>query len=374
MVRRINELSEEQRATFPEWRDRWLAKGLQVGPLTTDEWSLVDAAAREVAAFSNLPTPLIIHARSPLAGAIAAPVALQVAAAGVGAGVWAGVGAGVEAGVGAGVRAGVGAGVEAGVRAGVRDGVRDGVREILADYPEELHQPILVGLRRAQSEWVPAWRGGNLWAGDYAWVGWFRTVGDLELDGDSWARYDADLRLATAGPQAWYRAGDHCVVAISDRPVQITRDPLGRSHSETGPAAVWADGWQFHTWHGVAVPPDFYGWDVTRALAEKNTEVRRCAIERLGWDAVTNQMRLVATADDPGNPGQVLALYDLGSLRGLYDADARILLVSNASLDKGGHRRRFGLPVPGHHTDPVAAAAELFNVPLSTYQQLNRAC
>jgi hypothetical protein len=237
-----------------------------------------------------------------------------------------------------------------------------------------MHGPILAGLRRAAREVWSSFRGGNLWAGDYAWIQWFRTVGHLELAGDLWDRHDADVRLAAAGPQFWYRAGDRCVVAVSDRPVQISRDPLGRSHSDTGPAASWADGWRFNTWHGTTVPPDFYGWDVARALAEKNSEVRRCAIERLGWDTVTDRMRLVATADDPGNPSQVLALYDLDTLAGLYDADARILLVSNASLDKGGHRRRFGLPVPGHHTDPVAAAAELFNVPAHTYRQLARAC
>ncbi len=213
-----------------------------------------------------------------------------------------------------------------------------------------------------------------MWAADYAWAEWFREVGQLELAGDLWDRHDADVRLTVAGPQAWYRVGNRCIVAISDRPLQISRDPLGRSHGNTGPAASWADGWQFNTWHGTAVPPDFYSWDVKRALAEKNAEVRRCAIEYLGWDTVTDRMRLIASCDDPGNPGQVLSLYDPAGLGRLYDEPALILLCSNASLDKGGHRRRFGLPVEAHHTDPVAAAASLFNIDPTLYRGLARAC
>jgi hypothetical protein len=160
---------------------------------------------------------------------------------------------------------------------------------------------------------------------------------------------------------------------VSELPTVINRDPLGQLHCEDGPAIAWA-GMSLNYWHGTHVPDDFFGWDVQRALKESNSEVRRCAIEYLGWDTVTDRMRLIATTDDPGNPGQQLALYDLGELRSLYEADARILLVSNASLDPGGTRRRYGLPVEGHHTDPVAAAASLFDVSTDTYKQLARAC
>ena len=161
---------------------------------------------------------------------------------------------------------------------------------------------------------------------------------------------------------------------LTDRPTAIRRDPLGRLHADQRPALEWADGYALHSWHGQTVPADFWKWDVTRALQETNTELRRCGIERIGWDAVTDRMQLVATCDDPGNPGQRLALYDPSRLGDLYDQPARILLVSNASLDKGGHRRRFGLPVEAHHHDPVAAAASLFDIPTETYRSLNRAC
>ena len=161
---------------------------------------------------------------------------------------------------------------------------------------------------------------------------------------------------------------------LTDRPTLIDRDEQGNLHGESGPALTYADGYVCHFWHGTAVPPDFYEWDITRVLQERNAEVRRCGVERIGWDAVIDRLELVAEAPDPGNTPHTLRLYDMGAeFADLYESPARILVCQNASLDRGGHRRTFGLPVPAHHTDPVSAAAELFGVPVAAYRALERA-
>ena len=59
---------------------------------------------------------------------------------------------------------------------------------------------------------------------------------------------------------------------------------------------------------------------------------------------------------DPGNPGQELALYDVPE-RIYGDADVRVLLCTNGTVERDGTRRRFGLTVPADITDPIAAAA-----------------
>ena len=343
MVARIESLTDEHRATFPAWEAKWLEHGLRTGPLTEAEWDRVAEAALRTAEFSGLPRPLLIRCGSPLAAAIAAPVAAFVAA-----------------------TVARRSGVESGVWSGVESGVGSG-------YAEWLHEPIAQGLRHAASTWAGAWIGGNLWSGELAFLSWFRDHGHLDLAGDLWDRLAAYEGICGAGPSFWHRFGDITVAAFSDRPTEIHRDPQGNSHRDDGPAIVYADGWTLNLWHGVSVPDDFFAWDLDRALAEDNAEVRRCAIERIGWEQVTDRLTLVAAAPDPGNPGHDIALYDLPAELQLYDDRARLLVVHNASLDKGGHRRTFGLPVPASHADPIAAAADLFGIPAAAYAATARA-
>ena len=171
----------------------------------------------------------------------------------------------------------------------------------------------------------------------------------------------------------------HGAVVLTDRPTALHRDPQGRLHADGGPALAYADGYGGHWWHGVGVPADLVtgdGWQPDRILRERNTEIRRCAIEKRGWDRFVHDAGLtrVASAADPGNPGHNLDLYDLPrGMSDLYDEPARILLVANASLDRDGTRRRFGLPVPADISDPLTAAAALFDVSPVEYAALARA-
>ena len=113
-----------------------------------------------------------------------------------------------------------------------------------------------------------------------------------------------------------------------------------RLHHSDRAAVRFGDGAQVHVLHGTVVPE----WvvlnpTVQQIHAEPNVEVRRCAIERLGWDAYVEQagLDLVATALDPGNSGSDLCLYDMPR-RG-WDAPPRVLLVVNGSLEPDGLRR-----------------------------------
>ena len=160
-------------------------------------------------------------------------------------------------------------------------------------------------------------------------------------------------------------------VVLTDRPRILRIDPQGRLHADGGPAIAYADGYALHAWHGPRVPADFWEWSLNRALSERNAEVRRCAIERVGWDKVTGRLTLVATAPDPGNAPHTLDLYYLpAEWADLYDDESRLLLCTNGTVERDGTRRRFGLPVPVHHDDPIAAAADLYDMPVEAYRRL----
>jgi hypothetical protein len=172
---------------------------------------------------------------------------------------------------------------------------------------------------------------------------------------------------SSCGP--WWPDDDLCVV--SERPEMLAAEDAGdrgrvRLHCADGPAVRYGDGWELFFWHGTQVP----GWVITDPTAEAidretNVEVRRCAIERLGWPAYVEEagMKLLARAPDPGNHGFELMLYDL-------PGDQRVLVAVNGSVERDGTRRRYGLTVPRYLADPVDAAAWTYGLTGTQYSQL----
>ncbi|GIH93948.1 DUF6745 domain-containing protein [Planobispora siamensis] len=169
----------------------------------------------------------------------------------------------------------------------------------------------------------------------------------------------------------WWPREDVCVV--SERPAEVRTEPRGedgevRLHCADGPAVRYADGWDVHAWHGTPVP----AWVITdpsirRIEQEANVEVRRCAIEHIGWEAYIEGagLRPVASAPDPGNPGSELRLFTVR--RG-----SRVLLAVNGSLERDGRRRRYGLIVPDFLDDPIAAAGWTYGLSAEQYSLLVR--
>ncbi|MEU8305231.1 DUF6745 domain-containing protein [Actinomadura sp. NPDC048955] len=173
----------------------------------------------------------------------------------------------------------------------------------------------------------------------------------------------------------WPREG---VCVVSERPVEVHTEVSGddgevRLHRSDGPALRYADGWDVHAWHGTRVP----AWvvddpSVERIAREANVEVRRCAVENIGWGEYIERagLRPVAAAPDPGNPGSELRLYETGLEE--TPQQARILLAVNGSVERDGSRRRYGLAVPGVFDDPLAAAGWTYGLSAEQYARLVR--
>jgi hypothetical protein len=181
-----------------------------------------------------------------------------------------------------------------------------------------------------------------------------------------------DLWAAVARSCGWWWPRE-AVCVISERPVAVRTEVWGdggevRLHGADGPAIRYADGWDVYAWHGTRVP----SWVVTdpsaqRIAREANIEVRRCAIERIGWGSYIDQagLRLVASAPDPGNAGSELRLYDMRR-------ETRVLLAINGSVERDGRRRQYGLTVPGSFDDPIAAAGWTYGLSAEQYSLLVR--
>ncbi|MEU8355808.1 DUF6745 domain-containing protein [Nonomuraea sp. NPDC048882] len=241
-------------------------------------------------------------------------------------------------------------------------------QEVFFPLQRSISSCLIPPLRRAHS-WGPPGRMRWEQAQYVSWLARYdalRRIAGLALD----ARFEV---WATAlGSSHWWWPDRH-VCVVSERPVDLRTEVIGdddevRLHHARGPAVRYADGWTVHAWHGTQVP----SWVIENPTAERiadevNVEVRRCAIEHLGWGAYIEQagLRLVSGAPDPGNPGSELRLYDVR--RG-----TRVLLAVNGSVERDGHRRRYGLTVPAYLNDPIEAAGWTYGLSGEQYATLLR--
>lgn len=218
-------------------------------------------------------------------------------------------------------------------------------------------------------------RAGLRWGGQHEahWVALYdlhRLAGGVRFDPDDALELDLWATLARSCGWWWPRDG---VCVVAERPLVLrterVEDPYGlvRLHHGTGPAVAFPDGWTVHAWHGTRVP----SWVIDaptaeRIMAERNVEVRRCALEHLGWPAFVAGagLALLGSAVDPGNPGCELRLYD-GSA-------TRLLLVVNGSVERDGTRRHYGLRVPAEIDHPLDAAGWTYGLSGAQYAQLRR--
>lgn len=224
---------------------------------------------------------------------------------------------------------------------------------------------------------VIAFRGQH----DASWVGYYDTRRRAGFGGYASADLsELGVWAALARSAGWWWPGEGlCVMA--ERPLAVHAEPLAgshhgelRLHRADGPAIVFADGFGVNVLHGTPVPEwVLSGPTVDLIRAEPNIEVRRSAIERLGWDAYIQDagMTLVASCPDPGNPGAELGLYDDVPGPG-WGAPGRLLVVTNGTPEPDGQRRRYGINVPANLDNPVDAAAWTYGLPGEVYATLAR--
>ncbi|SLH38278.1 17 kDa surface antigen family protein [Mycobacteroides abscessus subsp. massiliense] len=179
-------------------------------------------------------------------------------------------------------------------------------------------------------------------------------------------RWAALHAAATGGPWWAYRT----FAVICDRPTLVRPN-----HASSRPFMQWADGWRVYRHRGIAVPR----WVVTSptvkdALAEDNTEIRRLALEQIGWPRVFEELGEppLDRCSDPGNPGAELLLYKLPGAINPFARAACVLVMTNGSPDRDGDKRIYGETVPPHMQTALEAAAWQYGLPVEVYAKLAR--
>ncbi|MER6004832.1 DUF6745 domain-containing protein [Nonomuraea angiospora] len=206
------------------------------------------------------------------------------------------------------------------------------------------------------------------------------TVAPLDEDGPWQGAAEQDP--ARSAPSGWWWWPFLDFVMLCPRPAELHLEQVGegaravhRPHRADGPTAGWSDGFGVYFWHGTHVPRAVIDDTLTtdEILRETNAEIRRCAIERRGWDRFIIEAGLEQigpAVPDPGNPGQTLTLHDVPE--DIYTTHVRVLLCTNGTVERDGTRRRFGLTVPADCSDPIQAAAWTYGLTPAQYAGAQR--
>ncbi|MDI9951948.1 MULTISPECIES: DUF6745 domain-containing protein [unclassified Rhodococcus (in: high G+C Gram-positive bacteria)] len=254
-------------------------------------------------------------------------------------------------------------------------------RIIRATVWDSLHTTLFDGVAAAIRTLLTPAVLGVTWYGQQeahrvAYYDTYRRLGLAEFHPNDNTLLDASIAL-TGATGWWWAFGDICVMA--ERPTTLHAEPIpGRVHNEhrlhhsDDPALEFQDGRAVFVQHGTIVP-DWVVRDPTaeRIARERNVEIRRCAIERIGWDNYIEAagLALVDQADDPGNAGRTLRLY---ATPDGWGRSGRILLAVNGSSERDGHRRQYGLHVPRWISSALDAAGWTYGLGGADYARLVR--
>lgn len=320
---KLAELSPEQEALLPVVRDEWLTHGFSTAP--ADRRAAEEGMRAAYREAKLAPPPIVVWLDSPLRGAFGAWWLSEILTT-------------IDQ-----------------VRGQVRGQVGDQVRGQVWDQ-------VRGQVNRA------------FWGQHETWLSFFDyfrraapgIVGPERLTG-------LTVVARSAGWCWLFRGG----VIFIERPTELHRDAQGRLHNEHAMAIRYPDDWGFWAIHGVRVPREIVESPETLTpssiMAISNAEVRRVAIERFGWDRFIPEagLTLIDEQPDPANHPYTIALYETPER--LLGFRARVLLCTNASPERSGERRRFGLTVPSHIDNAIAAAAWTFDVTADQYREMERA-
>ncbi|MEV6344816.1 DUF6745 domain-containing protein [Actinoplanes sp. NPDC051851] len=172
--------------------------------------------------------------------------------------------------------------------------------------------------------------------------------------------------LATvARHTGWWWANER-VAVVTERPVTLARDNVGRLHRGEGAAMEFADGYGLWAWRGMPIPVELAAelpsLTVSRIRREKNAEIRRVMLEHFGYE------RYLREAD-----ARTMHTDETGTLWYLsLDGDEPLVMVEvvNATPEPDGTSRVYWLRVPPRTRTAREGVAWTFGLTAEEYQPL----
>lgn len=333
--KKIEELTEEQKAMFPVWVDKYTKIGLSCEPADKER---AERGIRSHYTVAELEQPrVIVWAAHPMVTVAAGPIASEVLDV---------------------IRDRQTTYPQERLHALIQEAVVDNFGsevEVVVDavlqgmgYTPDAEAPLEITVDKLREGIRNNWHqvlGGAWWISYVAWATYVRDVLGVEVP--IGPREDTDTSCGWWWPHTEF-------VVVTDRPAYLHRDANGQLHSAAGPAIAWRNGRGMYFWHGTGVPeewvehPDQMNPEI--ALNHPNIEQRRCAAEIMGWDRVLGSLNPIVVDTDPDPQIGVLLEATIGE-----DRERFLRVVC-------GTGRTFVLPVPPDMPTALAANAWTYNI------------
>jgi len=209
---------------------------------------------------------------------------------------------------------------------------------------------------RAANDGVNNYGINSLWCSWSAYISFFRDVcgwRDQVLE-----KFEINEELTQSCGWTWWHKN---VLAISDRPLKISRDDQGRLHGEMGPSMLYRDGWALYNWHGVSVPSEWIEHKdkltPKAALTWRNIEQRRAACEIVGWERILCELK--GKSIDKDVDPQIGELIEVELPDGGPQRFLRVLCSTG---------RRFAIPVPREMKTALEANSATYGIPSTLFK------
>ncbi len=290
----IIELTEEQNAAIPAWVEKWIAEGLR-----TDEMDLgkFTAAAKKCYDFAGIPFPKVIQVQSPIVGALSAPIAANMiysdVYSAIRSAVYSTVYSVVRSAVYSPVSSTVGSTV---VRSTVYSAVDSAVSSAVSSavgsaVDSAVHSAVSSASKNKL--WWHNWIGGQFWVAWVAFEKFCREIMKVKYCNDITNRAIA-YEVAQTSVNYWWPNKDFVIVC--NRPKKINRNSSGQLHCIDGMAIEYRDGWGLWMLNGVKVAQDIVmtpanELDTNLVMTEKNAEVRREIVRKIGIERVLTKLK-----------------------------------------------------------------------------------
>ncbi|MEV0901732.1 DUF6745 domain-containing protein [Actinoplanes sp. NPDC049802] len=163
----------------------------------------------------------------------------------------------------------------------------------------------------------------------------------------------------------WWWAFER-VAVLTQRPVTLARDNVGRMHRGEGPAMEFADGYGLWAWRGMPIPSalaaELPSLTVDRVRRETNAEIRRVMLEHFGYERYLREAGARRmSADETGT----LWWLDLPG-----DEPLAMVEVINSTPEPDGTSRVYWLRVPPRTRSAREGVAWTFGLTENEYQPL----